>query len=134
MGYGGAAMKPSTLTRSLALAACLAAMTGCATRTPPMYLWQTFPKVQYDTLQQSGNFSPEHIQSMEAQAERAKASGALLPPGFRAHLGMLKLSSGDSDSARNLWQAEKSAFPESSPYIDQLLKRLDTPAKKDKPA
>jgi len=71
---------------------------------------------------------------MEAQAEKARAAGASLPPGFRAHLGMLKLSAGDADQARQLWQAEKTAFPESAPYMDQLLKRLDAPAKKDKPA
>lgn len=71
---------------------------------------------------------------MEAHAEKARAANAALPPGFRAHLGMLKLSAGDADQARQMWQAEKLAFPESTPYMDQLLKRLDAPAKKYNPA
>jgi hypothetical protein len=50
---------------------------------------------------------------------------------------MLHLDGGNADRARELWQAEKAAFPESAPYIDQLLKRLDGTAKtvkKENPA
>jgi len=97
-------------------------------------MWETFPKMQYDTLLRPGVTPIEQVGAMEAQAEKARAAGAALPPGFRAHLGMLKLSAGDVDQARQLWQAEKAAFPESAPYMDQLLKRLDAPVKKDNPA
>ncbi len=75
----------------------------------------------------------EQVAVLEVQAEKARATGAALPPGFRAHLGMLKLAGGDPDRARELWVAEKSAFPESTPYMDQLLRRLDAPAKKENP-
>jgi hypothetical protein len=68
---------------------------------------------------------------MEAQMQKAAASQAALPPGFRAHLGMLKLANGDPEQARTLWQSEKAAFPEAAPYMDQLLKRLDAPAKQE---
>ena len=47
---------------------------------------------------------------------------------------MLKLSAGEAEQARQLWQAEKAAFPESTPYMDQLLKRLDAASKKGNPA
>jgi hypothetical protein len=96
-----------------------------------MYMWESFPKLQYEALLASGNGSSEQLAAMDEHAEKARASGAALPPGFRAHLGMLKLAAGDVDQARGLWRAEKLAFPESSPYMDQLLKRLDEPAKKD---
>ena len=88
---------------------------------------------QYDTLLHPGAAPLGQVGEMEAHAEKARASGAALPPGFRAHLGLLKLSAGDADAARQLWQAEKEAFPEATPYMDQLLKRLDpaTPARKD---
>ena len=42
---------------------------------------------------------------------------------------MLQLTAGNVNEARQLWQAEKLAFPESTPYMDQLLKRLDGPVK-----
>ena len=128
-------MNAASLTRCLVLGAGVALFAGCAHKAPPpLYMWESFPKMQYDTLQRPGITPLEQMSAMEAQAEKARAAGASLPPGFRAHLGMLKLSAGDADQARQLWQAEKTAFPESTPYMDQLLKRLDAPAKKDKPA
>jgi hypothetical protein len=128
-------MKSSSLTRSLLLGGCIVLLAGCATQAPPpLYMWASFPKMQYDTLLRPGVTPLEQVGAMEAQAEKARASGAALPPGFRAHLGMLKLSAGDVDQARELWQAEKAAFPESTSYMNQLLKRLDAPAQKGNPA
>jgi hypothetical protein len=128
-------MKASSLMPRLLVGACMVVLAGCANKAaPPLYMWETFPRLQYDALLRSGVTPVEQVGAMEAQAEKARAAGASLPPGFRAHLGMLKLSAGDADQARQLWQAEKAAFPESTPYMDQLLKRLDAPAKKDKPA
>ncbi|HEY9067582.1 MAG TPA: DUF4810 domain-containing protein [Burkholderiaceae bacterium] len=128
-------MKAASALRRCALGICVALLAGCAHKAaPPLYMWETFPKMQYDTLQRPGAAPLEQVSAMEAQAEKARATGAALPPGFRAHLGMLKLSAGDADRARELWQAEKVAFPESAPYMDQLLKRLDAPAKKGNPA
>ena len=128
-------MKTAPLARRVVLGACIALLAGCAHKAaPPLYLWETFPKMQYETLLRSGVTPLEQAGAMEAQAEKARAAGASLPPGFRAHLGMLKLAAGDADQARQFWRAEKAAFPESTPYMDQLLNRLDAPAKKDKPA
>lgn len=113
----------------LILALGVAALsTGCVHRTPALYQWGGFPKMQYQTLLRSGDAPAAQVGAMETQAARALGKGAALPPGFRAHLGMLKLSAGNAGAARELWQAEKEAFPESAPYMDQLIKRLDTPA------
>ena len=123
-------MRSSRWLRCVALAACGAVLTGCAARGPgPLYMWETFPRQQYDTLLRSGYSPPEQIRLLEAHAEKARGASAALPPGFRAHLGMLHLGEGNAERARELWLAEKAAFPESSPYIDQLLKRLDAPTK-----
>lgn len=107
-------------------------LVGCAPKAPLLYHWGSFPRQQYDTLLREGASVQEQIRSMEAQAEKARGSGANLPPGFRAHLGMLHLNAGNVDQARQLWQSEKVAFPESSPYMDQLLKRLESADKADK--
>lgn len=108
-----------------------AALTGCA-KPPaaPLYHWENFPRQQYETLLRTdGGPDAAQVTALQAQAEKARAKGAALPPGFRAHLGMLHLRAGNADEARQLWQAEKLAFPESTPYMDQLLKRLDAPLK-----
>ena len=127
-------MNRGGLRRSI-LGLCVALLVGCAQRGPaPLYMWEGFPRQQYDTLLRAGSSPLEQISVLEAHAEKARGTGATLPPGFRAHLGMLKLSTGDVDQARQLWLAEKAAFPESSPYMDQLLKRLDAPRRIESPA
>ncbi|HZY18336.1 MAG TPA: DUF4810 domain-containing protein [Ramlibacter sp.] len=107
-------------------------LAGCATAPKPLYMWETFPRQQYETLLASGGSPDSQIQAMEAHAVKARGTGAALPPGFRAHLGMLYLSTGNAAQARQLWLAEKEAFPESSPYLDQLLKRMDGKDRTDK--
>jgi hypothetical protein len=113
----------------LALGGCVVVFAACANKPPPpLYLWEGFPKQQYETLLRTdGGVPSEQLLAMLAHADKARGLGTSLPPGFRAHLGMLKLSSGDAGGAREAWLAEKAAFPESAPYMDQLLKRLEAP-------
>jgi hypothetical protein len=103
----------------------MAVMTGCVTVPMPLYSWENFPRQQYDTLLSKGTRLDDQIRELQAHADKARVTDAALPPGLRAHLGMLYLSSGDPGSAREQWLAEKAAFPEATPYIDHLLKRLN---------
>lgn len=105
----------------------IAILGACAQVQKPMYAWGSFPRQQYDTLLRSGANTDEQVRVLQAHAEAARASDAALPPGFRGHLGMLQLSAGNPGEARALWEAEKTAFPEATSYMDQLLKRLDAP-------
>lgn len=115
----------------------LAVLAGCAAKGPdPLYMWETFPRHQYSTLLKERADPTEQIRILEAHAEKAKAANSALPPGFRAHLGMLYGESGHAQRARELWQAEVVAFPESAPFMDRLLKKLTAPSQtssKDKP-
>ena len=120
--------------RACAAGLCVALLVACAQRGPaPLYMWESFPRQQYDFLLRAGASPADQIVAMEAHAEKARAGGAKLPPGFRAHLGMLKGSAGDFNQARELWQAEKAAYPESTPYMDRLLQRMEAPSKKENP-
>lgn len=116
----------------LVLAASLLGLVGCAHKPKPLYHWDSFPSQQYSALVRDGVSPDEQIRTMEAQAEKARATNAALPPGFRAHLGMLYLGAGNPLRAKELWVAEKTAFPEASPYMDRLLKRLDGPVEPNK--
>lgn len=129
----------SLLTRlnGLACALALSSLVGCATPPAPLYSWESFPRQQYSVLLRDGASPLDQIAAMNAHAEKARAKNASLPPGFRAHLGMLHLSAGNPDMARDFWMAEKAAFPESAQYMDLLLKKLQGPAKpisKENPA
>ncbi|HTP71335.1 MAG TPA: DUF4810 domain-containing protein [Burkholderiaceae bacterium] len=102
-------------------------LAGCAQPGAPLYMWETFPRQQYAYLLREGISPDQQIQEIETHAEKARAANARLPPGLRAHLGMLYLSVGNPGRAMELWNAEKVAFPEATPYMDQLLKRLGQP-------
>ena len=117
-------MKKATLLQRTLAAAAIGVLAGCATPTPPLYLWDAFPAQQYKSLAGNGASPDEQLQVLQAQEDKARGTNAALPPGFRAHMGKLYLAKGDTDRARSLWAAEKAAFPESAPYIDQLLSRL----------
>lgn len=113
-----------------ALIAAVAAISGCAQAPKPLYSWETFPRQQYETLLREGVSPESQILAMEAHAEKARGNGSALPPGFRAHLGMLYLAVGNAQAARQMWQAEMTAFPEAAPYMNRLLDRLDGSPKK----
>ena len=99
-------------------------LAGCAQSGAPLYMWETYPRQQYVYLLHEGVSPDQQIQEIEAHAEKARAANAQLPPGLRAHLGLLYLSVGNPGRAMELWNAEKAAFPESTVYMDQLLRRL----------
>jgi len=121
-------MRPRDLARRVCLAASFGVLFGCAAKPVPLYSWGTFPHQQYDTLLRSGASPEEQMQAMEHHMEKARAANAALPPGFRAHLGMLELNVGHAQRAKELFEAEKSAFPEAAPYMDRLLAKLNGPA------
>lgn len=134
----GQVMPHATPLRYLTALAGVAVLAGCAAKGPgPLYMWESFPRQQYSTLLRESASPDEQIRTLEAHAEKARGTNAALPPGFRAHLGMLYIGNGNPQRARELWQAERTAFPESAPYMDRLLKKLDGPAattKGDNPA
>lgn len=111
--------------QTLGLSMMLLALTACVHKPKPLYVWGSFPRYQYDTLLHEGADKDNQLRAMEMQAEKVLAKNAQLPPGFRAHLGMLYLSAGKVEQGRQMLVAEKNAFPESSPYMDRLLKRFE---------
>ena len=133
-------MQALHLSRRLVVAVGIGLLAGCAAKPVPLYLWESFPQQQYDVLQHSGASADQQLQAMEAHMTKARATNAALPPGFLAHLGMLQLSLGHAQRAKEMFESEKAAFPESAPYMDKLLGKLgDTaqsplPTKTDKPA
>lgn len=121
----------SVILRTLFIVLMLLITAGCAQAPKQLYMWEQFPRIQYEYLVGKGESIENQIQLLEAHAEKARAANAALPPGFRAHFGMLYLANGNSIAAQQMWRSEKVAFPESVVYMDTLLKRLNksTPSK-----
>lgn len=106
---------------------------GCATGPKPLYHWEGYQRQVYEYFKGDGSSPAEQLGAMQAQAEKARAAGAALPPGFRAHVALLQMRLGRYDEARQMIEAEKTAFPESSQYMDFVLKSMgDKSDKSDK--
>jgi hypothetical protein len=114
-----------TLLRGTGLALALAgALTGCAQAPGTLYQWGGYQEQLYEHFKGDRQSPAEQVQRLEAQAQKARAGGTALPPGFRAHLGLMYLRLGREDEARQQLEAEKASFPEATQYMDFLLKRL----------
>ncbi|CAJ9606086.1 DUF4810 domain-containing protein [Burkholderia pseudomallei] len=107
----------------LPVAAAGVLLAGCAANQPkPLYQWGGYQPQVYEYFK--GQKSPEdQIDALEKALQQIRAKGNRPPPGFEAHLGMLYASVGKEQQAEQSFQAEKASFPESSPFMDFLLKK-----------
>lgn len=114
----------SKQSRGLVLALATLALAGCASHRPqPLYYWGEYQPQVYGHFK--GEKSPEEqIAVLESEAERAASKNQALPPGFQAHLAMLYGKTGRSDKMISHLEAEKQQFPESSTFMDFLLKKF----------
>jgi len=113
--------------RSLAIAAAAGVLSACVQQPKPMYSWQAYQPSVYAYLKEDGADNAVQAQALEKNVETARAANVELPPGFRAHLGMLYLKMGDGDKGIEQFQGEKVAFPESTPFMDFLMRNLGKP-------
>jgi hypothetical protein len=98
-------------------------LTGCAAPKKPLYEWGNYQRQVYESMKGDGTSPNEQLTVLLAQAEKARAGQASLPPGFRAHVGLVQLRLGQDNEARMMFEEEKLAFPESTTFMDFLLKR-----------
>ena len=115
---------PLRLVAAIALGGALA---GCAPTPSRLYYWGGFQGQLYEYFKADGSTPEDQLRVLDAQAQSARASGAALPPGFRAHLAMIYLRLGRDGEAKQALEAEKASFPESAQYMDFLLKRMTVP-------
>lgn len=118
-------MKKNALLRLntlLAIAICTL-ITGCASPQKPLYAWSGYQPQVYQYLKNDGSSSPEdQLLKLEEAQEKVRASGAALPPGYRAHMAMLYSKTGNNEKTLEQLTAEKQSFPESAGFMDLLLK------------
>ncbi|BAN25129.1 DUF4810 domain-containing protein [Caballeronia insecticola] len=116
--------KKETLTGlALPVVIACAMLTGCATKPVSLYQWDGYQPQVYEYLKGQKSV-PEQIDALEKARDTVSTKDQALPPGFRAHLGMLYATVGKSAEARQQLTEEKERFPESSAYMDFLLSKL----------
>jgi hypothetical protein len=97
---------------------------GCATRPSAMYQWQGYQNNVDAYLRADTKSLDEQIQLMEEDLKEISADGGAVPPGYRAHLGLLYGQKGNLDQFAQQMQAEKAQYPESSTFMDFLLRNF----------
>lgn len=106
---------------------CAAALTGCAAQPKTLYYWGRFQPKVYEHFRNETSPDQQIVQ-LEEDAQKAVAAGAELPPGYRAHLGLLYGRIGRGQAMRESLEQEKRAFPESARFMDYLLDKFKSPA------
>lgn len=115
--------------RAICLPAAAAAMllSGCAANNPPpLYQWTGYQPAVYDYLK-GGKAPQEQIDALEKSLQEIRSKAHTPPPGFHAQLGMLYANVGNDTQAMQEFEAEKELFPESSTYMDFLMKKPKQP-------
>ena len=109
---------------------CVAAgiLAACVQAPKSMYNWKSYQPAVYAYLNDEGVDYAAQAQDLELNVEIARSSNTALPPGFRAHLGLLYLKLGEDSKAVEQLQGEMLAFPESTSFMDFLMKNVSPSA------
>lgn len=102
--------------------------TGCVHTPPPLYQWDAYQPSLYQHYQADTTDLGEQVQKLEQAIDKAQSGGISVPPGLHAHLGMLYYNTGREQDAQAQFTMEKTLFPESTHFMDYILK-----AQKDMP-
>lgn len=103
-------------------------MVACASQ-PSMYQWGSYQAQTYEYLKGGGKSPEEQIAILEKDLQQIAAHNGAAPPGLHAHLGLLYIQTGNSDALARELQTEKQLFPESTAYMDFLMRNF---SKKDR--
>jgi hypothetical protein len=103
-------------------------LSGC-NAIKPIYYYGDYQKTVYRYFTADDIGIAEQIHVMHEVIEKAPEKGLLVAPGAHAHLGMLYFEAGDTVRGKLHFEQEKALFPESTAYINFLLKNLTGVAK-----
>ena len=110
--------------KTFVLAAFIAVLaSGCKT-TKPQYYYGQYSNAVYSYFKADEVTVEEQISTLEEIIQTAAANSKPVAPGINAHLGMLYFETGNTQIGSQYFEQEKSLFPESTQYIDFLLKSI----------
>jgi hypothetical protein len=104
------------------VAALAIALTGCAQPRKSLYGWGAYQQQVYAHFKTENEGNEQQIAALEESLQKMRAGGEAAPPGYHAHLGMLYAAVGKDDQLAQELETEKTLFPESTPYMDFLMR------------
>ncbi|MDB5916644.1 MAG: hypothetical protein JWR40_878 [Massilia sp.] len=103
------------------MAAVAVALTGCASRNPPLYDWGGYDVLLYRSYKEPGTVEAT-MQKLEAHVVLLETGKQKVAPGMYADLGTMYLQAGNRDKARINFAKERDAWPESKGLMDAMIK------------
>ena len=110
--------------RSIGIFLLVACLSGC-TSTKPLYYWGEYENLLYSRFINPGEADPA-TQSIKIRQDIqiAQDNGQRVPPGIYAHLGYMLYLQGQYDAALQALETEKALYPESTVFVDRMLKNM----------
>ncbi len=105
----------------LVAALSVAVLSGCQS-TKPLYHYGSYQSNVYEHFKNEDSTVTEQIEALEKTIRETNRNKLQVGPGIYAHLGFLYLQSGQRDTGLGYLQKEKQLYPESTQFIDFLLK------------
>lgn len=100
----------------------LSLLYGCVTPKKPMYYWGSYSESLY-LLKKNPNAetNDSHLKVLDDIILKSKEMDLKVPPGIYAEYGYHLLSAGKKEEAINMFQTEKSIYPESTVMMDRMI-------------
>lgn len=117
-------VNPMRLLSCLLLAGVLL-LAGCQTARP-LYYWGNYENVTY-----LGYSKPDKVplqmqrEKLQEDVDKAAAHHSAAHPGLHAQLGYVLYQLGQVADAVREFEAEKSLFPESAPFMERMIARAN---------
>lgn len=97
-------------------------LAACGSSHQSLYYWSNYGDNVYHYLTSENDSINEQISQMEQYFADVARKKQAIAPGAHAHMGLLLLKVGQINDARQQFEQEKQLFPESSQFMDFLLK------------
>lgn len=100
-------------------------LVACAsTGDKPLYYWGNQTDMVYTTLKADGKVSPaQQLANIDRYFADAEKKNMKVAPGSHAYRGLILLNNGQTGRALTEFEAEKKLYPESSTFMDYLLRK-----------
>lgn len=101
-------------------------LTGCANQPQPLYSWGNYvsSSAKYGMQGHEKEVIEQHLAEMKKIIETSEMEKKRVAPGLYAEYAQLLFETGKKEDAKTYFMLEKSTYPESSLFIDQVMKKL----------
>lgn len=108
----------------IALLMCILA-TSCSVQKP-LYNWKGYDDAVYAYTKANNEKSVENLINIyERLIKKSGGTRQVPPPGIYADYGYLLIQKGQTAKGKELLIKETELYPESKPFVDRIIKRLE---------